>query len=101
MGIVVFFSMAMIGTNLELISRAVSRDLVPKPGGCAGTYDCSALANFVCCQNLKVASAAGWTSLWMWLVYGFLVMGITLFLNVKVSFNCYDKLTGTWVVRPA
>ena len=69
--IVVFFSMAMIGTNLELISRALSRDLVPKPGGCAGTYDCSALANFVCCQNLKVASAVGWTSLWMWLVYGF------------------------------
>lgn len=86
--VVVFIAMALIGTNLELVSRAITRDLVRSAAACIGfdSIGCAAepMRNFVCCQELKAPSAAGWTSLWMWLVYG--IAGVVLgMINEKGS----------------
>lgn len=86
--VVVFIAMALIGTNLELISRAVTQDLVRSSAACIGFDQLGCVTepmrNFVCCQELKAPSAAGWTSLWMWLVYG--IAGVVLgMINEKGS----------------
>jgi hypothetical protein len=52
--LVIFLIMGFIGTNLEIGARWVGNDLVD-----AGFLD------------LRFESAAGWTSLWMFAVYGF------------------------------